>query len=95
MVYKRRIAVPIGEADDFLTGGPNPKGADPQITREIRYFMQRTKPEPKVYLSYQRIAMAGREDPELRLPWSGAVMAVHMIWICAWAPMGSGFCPRI
>lgn len=75
VVYKRRIAVPIGEANDFLTGGPDPKGADPQIAREIRYFMQRTKPEPKVYLSYQRIAMAGRENPELRI-----TMDQELLW---------------
>ena len=95
VVYKRRIAVPIGEANDFLTGGSDPEGADPQITREIRYFMQRTKPGPKVYLSYQRIAMAGREDPELRITMDQELLWRTYDWICAWAPMGSGFCPRI
>ena len=75
VVYKRRIAVPIGEANRFLQGGPDPDGADPQITHEIRYFMQRTKPEPKVYLSYQRIAMAGLENPDLRI-----TMDQELLW---------------
>ena len=75
VVYKRRIAVPIGAANRFMQGGPDPEGADPQITHEIRYFMQRTRPEPKVYLSYQRIAMAGRENPDLRI-----TMDQELLW---------------
>lgn len=67
VVYKRRIAASVPEARAFLAGGPIPEGADHQIAREIRYFMEQNQPEPKVYLSYRRIAMAGIEDPELRI----------------------------
>ena len=75
VVYKRRIAVSVGDANRFLRGGPDPAGADPQITHEIRYFMQRYQPVPKVYLSYQRIAMAGRENPDLRI-----TMDQELLW---------------
>lgn len=75
VVYKRRIAASVPEAKAFLHGGPDPAGADRQIAGEIRYFMERNRPEPKVYLSYRRIAMAGTEDPELRL-----TMDQELLW---------------
>ena len=38
VVYKRRIALPVAEADRLLNHGEDPPGADPQITHEIRHF---------------------------------------------------------
>ena len=75
VVYKRRIALPVGEAQKFLEGGPIPEGVDPQIAREIQYFMECHQPRPRVYLSYQRIAMAGIENPELRI-----TMDQNLLW---------------
>lgn len=67
VVYKRRIAVTPPEAKAFLRDGIYPPHADPQITREIAHFMKLHRPTPKVFLSYDRIAMFGKEDPELRI----------------------------
>ena len=75
VVYKRRIALPVAEADRLLNHGEDPPGADPQITHEIRHFMEHYQPKPKVYLSYRRIAMAGIEDPELRI-----TMDQELLW---------------
>lgn len=68
IVYKRRIAAPVGEAMDFLTGGSAPQGVDQQIAREIAHFQEvHNHPVPKVYLSYDRIAMFGKENSALRI----------------------------
>lgn len=67
VVYKRRVAAPLPEILDFLQGGPQPEGTDPQIDRELRRFLELYQPKPRIYLSYDRIAMFGKEDPELRI----------------------------
>ncbi len=67
IVYKRRIVVTPPEARAFLDDGQAPAHADPQITGEIAHFMQFHRPKPKVYLSYERVAMFSNEDPELRI----------------------------
>jgi hypothetical protein len=67
VVYKRRIPTTPPAARAFLLEGTPPPGADPQITREIGRFMDLHHPEPKVFLSYDRVALFGKEDPELRI----------------------------
>ena len=66
IVYKRRIALPLYEAYESLERGylAGDKG---QIGRELNYFIRRYRPVPKLYLAYDRIAMFGTEDPELRM----------------------------
>jgi len=66
VVYKRRVAMPEGEAMDYLCGH-NP-GGDTQILREISYFLDFYAPlQPAMFLSYEREAYYDREDPTLRL----------------------------
>lgn len=67
VVYKRRIHISVKEMEDFLFRGIFPEKADPQITREIAHFVEMHRPVPKVYLSYERVALFGKEDPELRI----------------------------
>lgn len=67
IVYKRRIVVTPPEAQAFLELGQHPQNADAQITGEIAHFMALHRPEPKVYLSYDRVAMFSQENPELRI----------------------------
>lgn len=67
VVYKRRIRVPVPEANAFLSHGILPEKSDPQITREIAHFLRLHQPKPKVFLSYERVALFGNEDPELRI----------------------------
>ncbi len=66
VVYKRRVALPMEQAKDFLEKGILPENSS-QIMREIDYFMRFYHPTPKVYLAYDRIAYVGDEDPELRI----------------------------
>ena len=67
VVYKRRIAAPLSKAKAYLT--KNDVNALPrsQILNEIDYMLGRVKPEPKVYIAYDRIAYYGNEDPDLRV----------------------------
>lgn len=66
VVYKRRIAVPYKEAWDYLCS--NKKLADnSQQAREIDYLKTRMCLKPHVFVGYDRIAMYGLEDKELRI----------------------------
>lgn len=60
IVYKRRAALPLSEADLLLQGRPTQ--TDSQILREIRYFLRFYKPVPSAFLSYRRVAYTGSEE---------------------------------
>jgi hypothetical protein len=67
VVYKRRISMPYKDALDYLTGGRGPAQKS-QISDEIDYFLQYYRGiRPAMAISYDRIAMAGIEDPDLRI----------------------------
>ncbi|MBR1863340.1 MAG: polyphosphate polymerase domain-containing protein [Ruminococcus sp.] len=67
IVYKRRVDMSLIESYEFLNFGLAP-GKNPQIEKEISYFMSFYKGiAPRMYLSYDRIAFAGINDPELRM----------------------------
>jgi hypothetical protein len=65
VVYKRRSSLLYWEARAYLNGSA-PAGED-QISREIDYFRGSYHPTAKVFLSYDREAYAGTDNPELRL----------------------------
>ena len=79
VVYKRRISAPYKEALTYLDAGSGQLAArtgrlrsrakgDVQIIREIDYFQQFYRSlEPRMVISYDRIAMAGIADPDLRI----------------------------
>ncbi len=71
IVTKRRATLPYSAAMDFATGGPMPETDDysKRLTlSEIDYFLKHRRPlEPKVFISYDRVAMADRDDPTLRI----------------------------
>lgn len=67
VVYKRRISMPYAEAIDYLVKGKDPKQRS-QISNEIDYMMGHYgKLVPAMAISYDRIAMEGITDPELRI----------------------------
>ena len=65
VVYKRRITAPAAGAEPFLAGA----GGDAygQIGREIQWFQSFHRTQPRVFIAYDRLAFAGKEDPELRI----------------------------
>ncbi|MBO5372289.1 MAG: polyphosphate polymerase domain-containing protein [Lachnospiraceae bacterium] len=66
IVYKRRIAMPLKQAMDYLYEGKEleQKG---QIPKELDYAIQKYKVHPAVYLSYERRAYYGKEQADLRI----------------------------
>ena len=67
VVYKRRIVLPYGEAKAYLYDGIPPRETG-QIFREIDYFIKFYHAFPKLYLSYDRVALCGvGEEKGLRV----------------------------
>jgi hypothetical protein len=67
VVYKRRITMTYKEAIAYLTEGARPP-KESQISKEIDYFFKFYKGlRPAMAISYDRIALAGIEDPDLRI----------------------------
>lgn len=69
LVSKRRIVLSLGEAETYMATGEHPTQSrvNGQILREMDYFRQIYPMLPKLYLSYNRKALAGKEDPEFRV----------------------------
>lgn len=74
VVYKRRIAMPLTEAMRFLKR--EGRGGQPsQIEREIDWVLG-FYPDlrPAMYLSYDRVATYGMEDPNLRITFDSRIL---------------------
>ncbi|MBW7475806.1 polyphosphate polymerase domain-containing protein [Paenibacillus oenotherae] len=70
LVNKRRTALKLNEAYDFVRTGMEPEfreGMNKQVIQEIRYFLQRYDLQPKVYLAYDRIALFCKDSRDLRV----------------------------
>lgn len=67
VTYKRRIALPLQHARDYLDGGVIPTGVDAQILREIDWHRKQRRLSAKALLCYDRIALYGRQDADLRI----------------------------
>lgn len=72
IVYKRRVALKLSEAEDYLLRGIRPK-KDSQILREIDYFIGFYHPIPKLYLAYDRTAYFGKEDADFRMTFDSGI----------------------
>lgn len=66
ITYKRRISAPYADAAEYFKNRRPPQ-ADSQILREINYFMDLYDPSPKILLFYDRIALFGIEESDLRI----------------------------
>jgi hypothetical protein len=62
----------MDEACAFLKDGQRPEESN-QILDEIGWFLKLYKPQPSMYVAYDRIAMTGRDDPSLRLTFDSNV----------------------
>lgn len=72
IVYKRRTAMPLRDAYAWLSGERQPEKKD-QIHREIDWFLRIYPLHPAVLLSYDRIALVGKEDPGLRVTFDSSL----------------------
>lgn len=66
VTYKRRMPMCMREAGAYLQAGIRPAQTG-QIFEEIDWFRRFHQLEPKVLLCYDRIALFGKEDPQLRI----------------------------
>lgn len=66
IVYKRRIPVELSMAYAYLNERQSP-GFHSQILREVDWVMDLYRPIPCTYLAYDRVALFGNENPELRI----------------------------
>ena len=66
IVYKRRVKLAAGLAPRYLAGDAalSPGG---QISREIEWFQRFHRTQPRVFIGYDRMALAGTEQKELRM----------------------------
>lgn len=65
VVYKRREVLPCGQAMEYLSGMPCPR--DSQILREISWMLHTRELAPRVFIGYDRTALAGIDNPALRI----------------------------
>lgn len=66
VVYKRRISLPLGQVMNYLYNQEIPQ-LNSQILKEIQWFLKVYHPIPQVFIGYDRIALFGKEDPNLRI----------------------------
>ncbi len=66
VVYKRRAAIPLRQAEIFLERGIRTFPRT-QIVRELEYFRDFYHPVPRLFLAYDRRAYFGKKDPLLRM----------------------------
>ncbi|MBQ4901372.1 polyphosphate polymerase domain-containing protein [Paenibacillus sp. Marseille-P2973] len=70
LVNKRRTALKLNEAYEFVRSGQAPayrKGMNRQVMQEIEYFLSRYELQPMVYLAYDRIALFCKGNRDLRI----------------------------
>ena len=73
VVYKRRVDMSLIDSYEFVNFGVKP-GKNPQIEKEIEYFLKYYRDiGPAMYLSYDRIAFAGVNNPDLRITFDGNI----------------------
>ena len=76
LVNKRRSALHLAEAYDFADTGKAPQENDymnPQVVKEITYFLSRYHLEPKVYIAYDRVAFFEKDNPDLRISFDSGI----------------------
>lgn len=66
VVYKRRVSMKLLEANKYLLKEKQANKTT-QITREIDWFLKVYELSPKVFLAYDRIALFGKKDEDLRI----------------------------
>ena len=67
VVYKRRISMTLSEAYTYIETGKLPEHLQGNIPVEIDYMIRRYRLSPKAFISYKRVAWAGKDNPDLRI----------------------------
>ena len=70
LVNKRRTAIGLAEAYDFVRTGQKPEVKEfmnRQVLNELDYLINRNALSPKLYLAYDRRAYFGKDNRDLRI----------------------------
>ena len=74
VVYKRRVCLPLKEAEHFLQNDGS-RLPSTQIEREISWTLSfYNLLEPACFLCYDRTALTGQEDPGLRVTFDSGIL---------------------
>lgn len=74
VVYKRRETMDLLQAEQYLYQG-EPTGRTTQIMKEIDWFIKTYgNLEPAMSISYERIALRGIEEPDLRITFDCSIL---------------------
>lgn len=66
IVYKRRVGMTLNSAVDYLYHHRQPN-MEHQVLNEADWVFDKYNLVPAAYIAYERIALAGNEDPNLRV----------------------------
>lgn len=77
LVSKRRIVLKLSDAYRYMADGTAPADnrINTQILEEMNYMRSVYDLRPKIYLSYQRKALAGKEDAGFRITFDKDILA--------------------
>lgn len=75
VVYKRRVPMTLLESARYLASGVRPAGENAQILREIDWFLAHNPVEARAFIGYDRVALFGADDPELRITFDRNIRA--------------------
>lgn len=77
VVAKRRATLTYREAMEFIDSGIFPESdnyLDKQVLLEIVDFLQRNPSKPKVFISYERTAFFGKDNPSFRISFDSSIL---------------------
>lgn len=77
IVNKRRVVLTLDDAYKFLTYGVEPicsNYLNKQVIKEIKYYLEKNKVIPKVYISYSRKAFFAKDDKDFRLTFDSKII---------------------
>lgn len=77
IVNKRRVVLTLDDAYKFVTYGIEPACDDylnKQVIKEIKYYLEKNKVIPKVYIGYSRKAFFAKDDKNFRLTFDSKII---------------------
>jgi len=68
ITYKRRLTEKLSVVKDYLEGKTKTLGGkNPQVEAELKFFLNVNKLKPRIFISYDRIALKAESDSDLRI----------------------------
>lgn len=67
ITYKRRVPLTLEEGKAYFKENKIPQLKNKQVLDEVDWFIKQFAPEPKVFISYDRLAYYGMEDETFRV----------------------------